>query len=139
MSAFIFICVLVASNESLTEKAQRVSFPGLTYVNINKLIKNLKLEKVSGSVDTEIHEDLKKHNLKLISSLFVDQNSKIYIAISESAEKQILFTLIKNARVIQIQKINEITARDITLQYGKIILNTQSVASLEPHTENDIF
>lgn len=113
-------CFWVHANETLAQKASRISFPGQTLININYTIRNLNLEKFE-----DAPHDLDSHQLKLISPFFKDKKTNLVVAITQSADDQLLFTVIKNAKVIQVQKINEISNLKISLQYGRITMNNQ--------------
>lgn len=133
VSALGLICALAIPNDTLVDKARGLTFDGITHVNINHTMKNLNLEKLSTA-----STDIAHHNLTQISPYFIDKNTSIIVTITQSADQRVLFTVIKNNKVIQVQKINDITEKGISLQYGKITLNTEKplVAS---NNATDIF
>lgn len=133
ISALALIIAFAFPKDTLADKAKKVSFPGMTHVNINYTMKNLNLEKLSTA-----ETDLATHQLTQLSSYFVDKKTNLIFTIVQSADQRVLFTVIKNNKVIQLQKINEITEKGIALQYGKITLNTEKplVAS---NNATDIF
>ena len=116
---------MVHANETLSDKAKRISFPGQTHVNINRTLRNLSLEKLDSNINSALMEDLNSHQLKIISSVYIDKKNNLMVTMTQSADERVLFTVIKNSKVVQVQKVNEITNRDISLQYGKITLNTE--------------
>lgn len=125
LSGFIMICLMVNANETLFDKAKRISFPGKTHIKMNYTLKNLDLEKRTLNIDSALIKDLNTHQLKVISAVYEDKKNNLMVAMTQSADERVLFTVIKNSKVIQVQKVNEITNRDISLQYGKITLNTE--------------
>lgn len=124
--SFVMICYLVHTNESMNAKAKRISFPGVTCVHFNNSIKNLNLEKIEITPEVTLIHNLHEHQIKMTSSLFRDKKSNLMVFIGENLKDQhLIFAVIKNNQVTQIQRINEITNKNIILQYGKIALNTQ--------------
>ncbi len=122
-AAFFYV---FRSHESLSDKAKRISFPGITHVNFNRSMKDLTLEKIETQVSSDLLQNLQFRQIKMTSPLFKDKNSNLTIVIGETLyDKQLVFALIKNNQVTQLQKINGITNKTITLQYGKIMINTQ--------------
>lgn len=124
--SFAMVCHFVHSNESLSSKAKRISFPGMTHVSFNRATKDLTLEKVDTVPDSALIQNLNERQITMMSSLFLDKKNNLMVVIGEKLEdQQLVFAVIKNNQVTQIQKINEITNKQISLQYGKIILNSQ--------------
>lgn len=136
--SFVMVCHFVHSNESITTKAKRVSFPGITHVNFNRSMKDLTLEKVETAPEAALIQNLNEHHISMTSPLFIDKQNNLMVVIGEkSTDQQLVFALIKNNQVTQIQKINEITNKQISLQYGKIILNTQ-IATASTTAASDV-
>ena len=124
--SFVMVCYFVHSNESINTKAKRISFPGVTHVKFNRSMKDLNLEKIETTPDKALIQNLNEHQITMTSPLFIDKQNNLMVVIGEkSADQQLVFAVIKNNQVTQIQKINEITNKQISLQYGKITLNTQ--------------
>lgn len=113
------------SKDTLSSKAQRISFPGITHVNFNRSMKDLNLEKVDAAPDQTLIQNLNQSQIKMMSPLFIDKQNNIMVFIGEkTSDQQLVFAVIKNNQVTQLQKVNEITDKKITLQYGRVILNT---------------
>ncbi|MBC7458843.1 MAG: hypothetical protein H7235_11220 [Bdellovibrionaceae bacterium] len=124
--SFVMVCYLVHSKESISSKAKRISFPGTTHVHFNRSAKNLTLEKLDVAADASLIQNLNQHKIMMKSALFIDKKNNLMVVIGEkSDDQQLVFILIKNNQVTQLQKINEMTNKTISLQYGKITLNTQ--------------
>jgi hypothetical protein len=124
--SFVVVCYFVHTNESLSTKAKRISFPGITHVNFNRSMKDLTLEKVDATPDLALIQNLNEHQITMTSPLFRDKQNNLMVVIGEKiSDQQLVFAVIKNNQVTQLQKINEITNKNIVLQYGRIILNTQ--------------
>ena len=127
--SFVMFCYLVHTNESLSTKAKRISFPGLTRIHLNRSMEYLNLEKVDTLPEANLVKNLAEHEIRITSSLFIDKKNDLVVALGENLKDQhLIFVIIHNNQVTQIQKINEITNKKITLQYGKISLNTQVAA-----------
>lgn len=136
--SFVMVCHFVHSNESISTKAKRISFPGITHVNFNRSMKDLNLEKVETAPDAALTHNLSQHQITMTSPLFIDKQNNLMVVIGEkSTDQQLVFAVIKNNQVTQIQKINEITNKQISLQYGKIILNTQ-IATASTTAASDV-
>lgn len=123
--SFVTACFFLHSNESLSHKAKRISFPGITHVHFNRSIKNLTLEKLDVAAEASLIKNLNDHHITMTSPLFIDKKNNLMVLIGEKTlDQQLVFAVIKNNQVTQIQKINEITNKNILLQYGKITLNS---------------
>jgi Icc-related predicted phosphoesterase len=137
--SFIILCLTLHKNESIENKARRISFPGVTHINLNRSIKDLNLEKLDDTPNANLIRNLNEHQIKMISSLFKDQQNNLMVVIGEkNTDQQLIFAVIKNNQVTQIQKINEISNNKIILQYGKIILNTQAATSASAWGSDDL-
>lgn len=124
--SFVMVCYFVHSNESINTKAKRISFPGITHVNFNRSMKDLNLEKMDTATEPSLIQNLNEHQITMTSPLFIDKQNNLMVVIGEkSDDQQLVFVVIKNNQVTQLQKINDITNKNISLQYGKITLNTQ--------------
>lgn len=124
--SFVIVCHFLHSNESITTKAKRISFPGITHVSFNRSVKDLTLEKVETKPDLALIQNLNTHQISMTSPLFIDKQNNLMVFIGEkTSDQQLVFAVIKNNQVTQLQKINEITNKNIILQYGKISLNNQ--------------
>lgn len=136
--SFVMVCHFVHSNESINTKAKRISFPGVTQVKFNRSMKDLNLEKIETTADKSLIQNLNEHQITMTSPLFIDKQNNLMVVIGEkSADQQLVFAVIKNNQVTQIQKINEITNKEISLQYGKIILNTQ-ISTASTTADSDV-
>jgi hypothetical protein len=124
--SFVALCCFLHSKESMNDKAKRISFPGVTHVNFNRSMKDLTLEKVDLQASPDLLQNLHERQIKMTSPLFKDKENNLTVMIGETlTDNQMVFALIKNNQVTQIQKINEITNENIVLQYGKVTLNAQ--------------
>lgn len=124
------ICYFIHANESINAKAKRISFPGMTHVRFNRSMKDLNLEKLAGGMDQTLTQNLNENQITPTSPVFVDKKNNLMVMIGEkTTDGQLVFALIKNNQVTQLQKINEITDQKISLQYGKIILNTKTATA----------
>ena len=124
--SFVMVCFFLHSNESINAKAKRISFPGVTHVKFNRAMKDLTLEKLEGAPDANLIQNLNEHQITMTSPVFIDKENNLMVVIGQKTnDQQLVFAVIKNNQVTQLQKINEITNKNIFLQYGKIILNTQ--------------
>ncbi len=121
------------SKTDLIRQSQEISFPGTTYVNINRTIRHLNLTKT-----TPDHEILAAQNLQAVSSFFSDKNMNLTLVIAATPNKQLYLSVIKNDTLIQNQKINHIDEKMIHLQYGQIELNAQGELMAEAQA-TDIF
>lgn len=89
-------------------------------------MKDLTLEKVETKPDLALIQNLNTNQITMTSPLFIDKKNNLMVFIGEkTSDQQLVFAVIKNNQVTQLQKINEITNRNIMLQYGKISLNNQ--------------
>ena len=120
----------VHSNKSIQSKMQRISFPGVTHINLNRSIKELRLSKLNTEPDQRLIENLVDRRIKLSSALFFDPQLNLMVAIGENlTDQQLVFVVIKKNQVTQIQKINELTDQYISLQYGKITIDAQTMTA----------
>ncbi|MBC7753309.1 MAG: hypothetical protein H7Z71_03660 [Moraxellaceae bacterium] len=121
---------VVYSLDSVQSKSQRISFPGITHISLNRSAKDLRLSKVHTTPDARLIENLVARQIKLNSALFLDPQIKLMVAIGENlSDQQLVFVVIKNNQVTQIQKINEITNKYISLQYGKISIDNPTATA----------
>jgi hypothetical protein len=129
------------TNESVTSKAKRASFPGTTTVLLNKSVKNLNLEKMNEEPSLELVGNLKAHDLKILGSVYNDKKNNLMVAITQSEKKigdeadHFVFAVIRNNQLTQIQKINEFANGHISLQYGKVILDTNPLSAAAETTD----
>ncbi len=131
----IFTFQVIYNNESLLMKAKRIDFPGITELTLNKSFQRYKLKKNDVELSQELTKNLKSKNLKLVSSVFNDNNKNIQIAVTQSDDDQLLLTTIKNNQIFHVHRINNIENKKITLQYGTIQLNSNKLASLPESAE----
>lgn len=135
-----------------------MTFSGVTHVNINHTIRNLYLAATVQPED-QLQLTLKQHNLSPVSSFFKDSKYNIALVITRpdsnltsdkklfstetnQGNEDLLFSVIKDGKLIQNQKITSIEKNKINLQYGYILLNAEnSEISLRTASENptDIF
>ncbi len=136
--SFAVVSYLIHTNESMQAKAKRISFPGITHIHFNRSMKDLILEKIETSPEATLLKNLNEHEIKITSSLFIDKKNNLMVVIGEHLKDQhLIFAVIKNNQVTQIQRINEITNKNIILQYGKIILNSQ-IATASTTVASDV-
>ena len=118
------------SFDSTQSKMQRISFPGITHINLNRSAKDLRLSKLNSAPAPDLIQNLVDRQIKLTSAVFLDSKINLSVAIGLNlSDQQMVFIVIKNNQVTQIQKINEMTDKYITLQYGKIIINAQTATA----------
>lgn len=133
---FSVVCYIAHVNESEISKAKRVNFPGTTFMHLNKTIKNLNLEKEEASPHPDLVSALESHHLKIVSSVYNDKKNNLKVAITQSStDEHFVFAVLKNNQLAQIQRIQEITNQQISLQYGKVILNSNPQTALVETTD----
>lgn len=132
---FLTVCYIAKKNETELSKVKRVSFSGSTFIKMNNITTQLNLEKENNEIHPRLILSLKEHALKTVGSVFHDKKNQLTVAITqpenESDSNHYVFAILKNNQLTQIQKISEITNDQITLQYGKVILNSKRTAELK--------
>lgn len=124
---FSAVCYIAHVNESEISKAKRVNFPGITFVQLNKTIKNLNLEKDENEPHPDLISTLNSQQLKIVSAIYNDKKNNLTVVITQSHhDNNFIFVVLRNNQLVQLQKITTITNQSISLQYGKVVLNTKT-------------
>ncbi len=121
----------IHSHQSINSKARSVQFPGMTHIRFDRSARDLILQEIESEPTIALIKNLNEIQIKPVSSIFTDKKSNLMVFIGEKIiDRQLIFAVIKNNQITQIQKINEISDKSIDLQYGKIIFNSKdSLAS----------